>query len=31
MEEEFEKLSKDELLKREIIETVIQIPNIEMR
>lgn len=31
MEEEFEKLSKEELLKREIIETVIQTPNVEIR
>ena len=31
MEEEFEKLTKDEILRREIIETVIQTPNVEIR
>lgn len=31
MEEEFEKLTKDEILKREVIETVIKISNVEVR
>ena len=31
MEEEFEKLNKEELLNREVIETVIQTPNIEIK